>query len=116
MAKKKELTEEETIAELQKKIDAYNRRVAAGGQTGTMAPGKPGGGRRPKPGDTVMRPVPVKPKPGKPTRPGDSIMKPQPVKPGDSIKNPLPVKPGKGSDKVYRPKRDGGPKKLKGTR
>lgn len=92
MAKKKDLTEEETIAELQKKIDAYNKKI---GKPGTMTPAKPGGGRRPKPGDTVMRPLPVKPKPGKPSRPGESIMK------------PLPVKPGKGTDKVYRPDRDG---------
>ena len=109
------------IAELQKQIDDYNKKI---GKPGTMSPAKPGGGRRPKPGDTVMRPQPVKPnKPGKPVRPGD-LMKPQPVKPqpgkptrpGDSIKKPLPVKPGMGSDKVYRPERDGGPKKLKGTR
>ena len=123
MAKKKPATEEEMIAELQKQIDAYNKKI---GKPGTMSPAKPGGERQPKPGDTIMRPTPVKPgtggekplpvKPGKPTRPGDSIMKPQPVKPGDSIKKPLPVKPGKGSDKVYRPERDGGPKKLKGTR
>ena len=109
MAKKKELTEEEAIAELQKKIDAYNKKI---GKPGTMTPVKPGGGRRPKPGDTVMRPQPVKPKPGKPTRPGDSIMKPQPIKPGDSIKKPLPVKPGMGTDKKYRAEVIG-PKKLK---
>jgi hypothetical protein len=94
---KKELTEEEVIAELQKKIDAYNKKI---GKPGTMSPAKPGGGRRPKPGDTIMRPTPVKPgggikkpqpiKPGKPTRPGDSINK-----------------PGRGMDKVYRPERDG---------
>ena len=109
MAKKKPTTEEEMIAELQKQIDAYNKKI---GKPGTMSPAKPGGGRRPKPGDTIMRPTPVKPgtggkkplpvKPGKPTRPGDSINKPG---------NPV-----KGTDKVYRPERDGGPKKLKGTR
>ena len=100
MAKKKPATEEEMIAELQKQIDAYNKKI---GKPGTMSPAKPGGGRRPKPGDTIMRPQPVKPKPGKPSRPGDSIVK------------PLPVKPGKGTDKKYRPELQG-PKKLKGTR
>jgi hypothetical protein len=98
MAKKKELTEEETIAELQKKIDAYNKKI-----------GKPGGGRRPKPGDTIMRPQPVKP--------GGGIKKRQPVKPkpSDGIKYKQPINPGKPTDKKYRPEIHG-PKKLKGTR
>lgn len=108
MAKKKPATEEEMIKELQKQIDAYNKKI---GKPGTMSPAKPGGGRRPKPGDTIMKPTPVKPgggikkpqpiKPGKPTRPGDSINR--------------PGKPVKGTDKVYRPEIHG-PKKLKGTR
>ena len=104
MAKKKPTTEEEMIKELQKQIDAYNKKI---GKPGTTSPAKPGGGRRPKPGGTIMKPTPVKP--------GDGMKYKQPVKPGDGMKYKQPVKPGKPTDKKYRPEIQG-PKKLKGTR
>jgi hypothetical protein len=95
MAKKKPTTEEEMIKELQKQIDAYNKKI---GKPGTMSPAKPGGGRRPKPGGgTIMKPQPVKPKPS------------------DGIKYKQPINPGKPTDKKYRPEIHG-PKKLKGKR
>jgi len=62
MAKKKEATtEEKMIAELQKQIDAYNKKI--------------NGGKKPKPG--TMTPV----KPTKPVRPGDRL-NPLPSVPG----------------------------------
>jgi hypothetical protein len=84
MAKKKEATtEEEMIAELQKQIDAYNKKINGGKKPkpGTMTPVKPGGNMTKPltPGEKTMKPLPIKP-----------------VKPKDPIKYIQPVKPGAG--------------------
>ena len=94
MAKKKELTEEEMIAELQKQIDAYNKKMGGGKK---YIP------RNPNLGDTGKArptPVPGKPKPGtttaSPTN-GKKYIPRTPVKtpkPGDGMKY-IPRTPGK---------------------
>jgi hypothetical protein len=88
MAKKKEATtEEEMIAELQKQIDAYNKKI---GNTGKARPtpvpvsGKP---KRPKPGTTTL----VSPGGGKKYIPRTPVKTP---KPGDGMKY-IPRTPGK---------------------
>jgi len=96
MAKKKEATtEEEMIAELQKQIDAYNKKIGGGKK---YIP------RNPNPGDTgKARPTPVsgKPKPGTTTLVspggGKKYIPRTPVKtpkPGDGMKY-IPRTPGK---------------------
>lgn len=54
MAKKKELTEEEVIAELQKQIDAYNKKMGGGKKYIPRNPVKPTVPKRPKPGTTTL--------------------------------------------------------------
>ena len=79
MAKKKELTEEEVIAQLQKQIDAYNKKIANEGKvrrTPVPVSGKP---KRPKPGTTTL----VTPVDGKKYIPRNPVKTP---KPGDGMK------------------------------
>jgi hypothetical protein len=81
MAKKKEATtEEEMIAELQKQIDAYNKKMGGGKK---YIPRNP---KQPKPGTTTASPIN-----GKKYIPRTPVKTP---KPGDGMKY-IPRNPGK---------------------